>query len=183
MAESRDWVDEPTSESEKEISSKCLMAKLDDVADAKDTDTTMNFSAECSFSSSQVTGDHKFGLGYDKMDVDCPSSHIPSSSQIHPSSSKQPSYSLECTDSDSGDSDSVYSMDLRDSRKFGIFVSTKQTKPQHEEDQDSNDIVKPMNDIFKTLNLDEDSSSSSKKPSLFQKVNIMFHPLSLFPDP
>ncbi|KAI3772515.1 hypothetical protein L6452_03701 [Arctium lappa] len=44
MAESHDWADEPTFDSEKEISSKRLMAKTDDVA--KDTDTMMDFSTE-----------------------------------------------------------------------------------------------------------------------------------------
>ncbi|KAI3727549.1 hypothetical protein L6452_16165 [Arctium lappa] len=52
MAETLDWVDEPTSDSEKEVSSKCLMVKLDE--ESKDSCSRMNFTAECSSSSSQV---------------------------------------------------------------------------------------------------------------------------------
>ncbi|KAI3715976.1 hypothetical protein L6452_22980 [Arctium lappa] len=50
MAETLDWIDEPTSDSEKEVSSKCLMAKLDE--EPKDSCSRMDFTAECSSSSS-----------------------------------------------------------------------------------------------------------------------------------
>ncbi|KAI3718613.1 hypothetical protein L6452_19492 [Arctium lappa] len=190
LAETLDWADEPTSDSEKEVSSKCLMEKLDE--EVKDSISRMDFSAECSSSSSQrlqkeqgieskwntssknlenifkdqVIGDEKFGLGYWKEDADyTPSEDIPSPSQNPPLSSKLPSYSPEWIDTDSGDSNSVYSMDLRDSRKFGIFVSAKQSKPILKEDQNSNDFVKPVNDLLKTLNLKECSSSSSYSSS------------------
>ncbi|KAI3772514.1 hypothetical protein L6452_03700 [Arctium lappa] len=106
------------------------------------------------------------------MEVDYPPSQdLPSFSQNPPSFSKLPSYSLECTDSDSGEYGSVYSMDLCDSRKFGVFVSAKQNKPQLEEDQDSNDFVKPVDNMFKSLNFGEasSSSSSSMKPTFLDK--------------
>ncbi|KAI3770797.1 hypothetical protein L6452_01941 [Arctium lappa] len=101
------------------------------------------------------------------MDVDDPSTQVPSSS-----SAKYPSFSPDYTDSNSEDYHSVHSLDLRDSFKFGVFIKAKQSepKPQPEEDQGSNDLVKPDNYLLKSLNLGEDTSSSSK-PSHFPKKN------------
>ncbi|KAI3702841.1 hypothetical protein L6452_28594 [Arctium lappa] len=266
MAETLDWVDEPTSDSEKEVSSKCLMAKLDE--EPKDSCSRMDFTAECSSSSSsqvhpflsltneekieafdsltvlfhnekdakkranaqvkslssqlhdslsqleqcnklkaelddlktinyvlakeknkllkklkkeqetlnkwntssknlekifqdQVVGE-TYGLGYWKENVVClPSENISSPTHDIPLSSKLPSYSTDWNDSISEDSNSVYSMDLRDSRKLGYFVSAKSSKPILTEDQDSNELVKPVNDLLMSLNLNNDSSSSS----------------------
>ncbi|KAI3727550.1 hypothetical protein L6452_16166 [Arctium lappa] len=56
-------------------------------------------------------------------------------------------------------------MDLRDSRKFSHFVSAKSSKPILTEDQDSNELVKPVNDLLMSLNLNSDSSSSSSHSS------------------
>ncbi|KAI3678329.1 hypothetical protein L6452_37616 [Arctium lappa] len=52
-------------------------------------------------------------------------------------------------------------MDFRDSRNFGIFVSAKPSKPLLKKDQDSNEFVKPVSDLLKSLKLKEVSSSSS----------------------
>ncbi|KAI3771679.1 hypothetical protein L6452_02846 [Arctium lappa] len=265
MAETLDWTDEPTSDSEKEVSSKCLMAKLDE--EPKDSCSRMDFTAECSSSSSQVhpflslTNEEKieafdsltvlfhnekdakkranaqvkslssqlyeslsqleqfnklktelddlktinyvlakeknkllkklqkeqetlnkwntssknlekifqdqvvgetYGLGYWKENVVClPSENISSPTHDIPLYSKLPSYSTDWDDSISEDSNSVYSMDLRDSRKLGYFVSAKTSKPLLTEDQDSNELVKPVNDLLMSLNLNDSSSSSS----------------------
>ncbi|KAI3665553.1 hypothetical protein L6452_44180 [Arctium lappa] len=269
MAETLYWVDEPTSDSEKEVSSKCLMAKLDE--EPKDSCSRMDFTAECSSSSSQVhpflslSNEEKieafdsltvlfhnekdakkranaqvkslssqlhdslsqleqfnklkaelddlktinyvlakeknkllkklqkeqetlnkwntssknlekifqdqvvgetFGLGYWKENTVClPSENISSPTHDIPLSSKLPSYSTDWNDSMSEDSNSVYSMDLQDSRKFGHFVSAKSSKPILTEDQDSNELVKPVNDLLMSLNLNNDSSSSSSSYS------------------
>ncbi|KAI3678627.1 hypothetical protein L6452_37926 [Arctium lappa] len=252
MVESHDWVDEPTSDSEKEITNKCLMAKLDDLGKTKDSDSMMDFSAECSSSSSQVhlfhslsddekieaydsltvlyhnekdarkranaqikslssqlqvcisqlnlfdktkaeledlktinfvlakeknklfkqlqkeqevfnkwttssknlenvfkdrvTGDNKFGLGYGKMDDD----YTPTQESL--------ALSIQCIFVTPESLESLY--------------PPSKTKTLPEEDQDSNELAKPVHDLFKTLNLKEASSSSSsiKKPSFRDKV-------------
>ncbi|KAI3684878.1 hypothetical protein L6452_34105 [Arctium lappa] len=275
MAETLDWVDEPTSDSEKEVSSKCLMAKHDE--ESKDSCSRMNFTAECSSSSSQVhpflslTNEEKieafdsltvlfhnekdakkranaqvkslssqlheslsqlkqfdklkaelddlktlnyvlakeknkllkklqkeqetlnkwntssknlekifqdqvvgetFGLGYWKENTVClPSENLSSPTHDIPLSSKLPSYSTDWNDSMSEDSNSVYSMDLRDSRKFGHFVSAKSSKPILTEDQGSNELVKPVNDLLMSLNLNTKSSSSSHSS---KKAHFLF---------
>ncbi|KAI3773029.1 hypothetical protein L6452_04226 [Arctium lappa] len=55
LAESHDWADEPTSESDKEMANPCFMAKIDNADDGETSSTSMALvSAECSTSSSQV---------------------------------------------------------------------------------------------------------------------------------
>ncbi|KAI3685466.1 hypothetical protein L6452_34710 [Arctium lappa] len=55
LAESHDWADEPTSESDKEMANLCFMAKIDDADDGETSSTSMALvSAECSTSSTQV---------------------------------------------------------------------------------------------------------------------------------
>ncbi|KAI3715890.1 hypothetical protein L6452_22879 [Arctium lappa] len=271
------YEDEPTSDSEKEVSSKCLMAKLDE--EPKDSCSRMDFTAECSSSSSQVhpflslTNEEKieafdsltvlfhnekdakkranaqvkslssqlqvslsqlkqfdklktelddlktlnyvfakeknkllkklqkeqetvnkwntssknleknfqdqvvgetYGLGYWKENVVCtPSENISSPTKNIPLSSKLPSYSSDWDDSNSEDSNSVYSMDLRDSRKFGYFVSAKSSKPLLTEDQDSNELVKPVNDLLMSLKLKEVSSSFSSSSHTSTKAPLL----------
>ncbi|KAI3678224.1 hypothetical protein L6452_37509 [Arctium lappa] len=59
MTKTYDWVDEPTSESEKDISNICLMAKINDVEDPEGhASSTALVSAECSSFSSQVHSFH-----------------------------------------------------------------------------------------------------------------------------
>ncbi|KAI3746445.1 hypothetical protein L6452_08879 [Arctium lappa] len=55
LAESHDWVDEPTSESDKEMANLCFMDKIDDVDDSEAQSSSMALvSVECSTSSTQV---------------------------------------------------------------------------------------------------------------------------------
>ncbi|KAI3673124.1 hypothetical protein L6452_39239 [Arctium lappa] len=96
-------------------------------------------------------------------------------SRVPSSSSKLPLFSPEYTESDSEDSHSMHSLDHRDSLKFGVFVNAKESAPkrQPEEAQGSNDLVKPIHDLLKSLNFDKAfSSSSSSKPSKLPKKNF-----------
>ncbi|KAI3728046.1 hypothetical protein L6452_16674 [Arctium lappa] len=55
LAESHDWADEPTSESDKDMANLCFMAKIDDVDDSETSSTSIALvSTECSTSSTQV---------------------------------------------------------------------------------------------------------------------------------
>ena len=68
------------------------------------------------------------------------------------------------SDWDSQESFSMNSIDLHDELKFSNFVKAK-------DDSSSNEVKKPIQDMFNSFNL-KDESSSSTKPLNFQKRDV-----------
>ncbi|KAJ9562324.1 hypothetical protein OSB04_007484 [Centaurea solstitialis] len=149
LAESNDWVDEPTSsDDEPKETVNCLMAIIDE--DMEEDSSTTLVSTEIP-STSKIPHDDKTGLGYWKSEFEM---------AFPPSASELSDLPLNVSSDDLLSSDSmcsVNSLDLREQLKFGNFVKAKELQ----EVNDSND--------FETPDL---SASKAQPPFVHRSVNL-----------